>query len=296
MLRSSTTVGILYPGEMGAAIGSLLSSRGVRVVSTLQGRSERTRSLCKDASIEVLPSLSELKQLADIVISVVLPTAALDVAEAYRSCGPVSADVLYLDLNSVSPSTVTSVAACLESQQVDFVDGTIHGLASQLKTRGTLYLSGRSTDRVVALFDNMLRLKVIGSEVGDASAFKMMLGGMSKGLAALFLEIALIARHADALEHVLDDFEYYYPGIMSVIERLLPTYPQHAVRRGDELREVQRTMLENGLKPNMVGAAEQMISSVGRMNLEAKHGRSSNWTVSDVVQQVYQQNPLSYLE
>jgi hypothetical protein len=54
------TVGILYPGEMGAALGRLLREDGVRVVTTLEGRSPRTRRLCAEAGLSVLGSLAEV--------------------------------------------------------------------------------------------------------------------------------------------------------------------------------------------------------------------------------------------
>ena len=286
------TVGVLYAGEMGSAVGRLLSTRGIRVVTTVEERSERTKRSGDEAGIEVLPTLTDVKRVANIVISVVVPTAATNVANAYCSRGSAPADALYLDINSISPATVGRIEDCLTSADIQFVDGAIHGLAAQLESRGTLYLSGGSADRVARLFDGAMRLRVLGDSCGPASSFKMMLGGMSKGLVALFLELGLVARRTEVLDELLTEAGHYYPGVMSAIERLLPTYPRHAARRGDELREVGQTIRATGLEPNMISAAEQIITALGDMDLEAVCDESRHWTVADVLEQVHMRDPL----
>ena len=45
------TIGILSPGDMGHAVGQVLGSHGLRVITCLQGRSQRTKSLADRAHI-----------------------------------------------------------------------------------------------------------------------------------------------------------------------------------------------------------------------------------------------------
>ena len=52
-----STIAIIHPGELGSALGRHLTENGHRVLVTLDGRSERTRSLCREARLEVLPTL-----------------------------------------------------------------------------------------------------------------------------------------------------------------------------------------------------------------------------------------------
>jgi hypothetical protein len=42
---SVKTIGIVSPGDMGHVVGKVLQSHGVRVLTCLKGRSERTRML-----------------------------------------------------------------------------------------------------------------------------------------------------------------------------------------------------------------------------------------------------------
>jgi putative dehydrogenase len=69
-----TVVAILSPGEMGHAIGGVLRRRGLRVITSLRGRSGRTAELTAAAGIEDVGSLDALVDQADIVMSV-LPSA-----------------------------------------------------------------------------------------------------------------------------------------------------------------------------------------------------------------------------
>ena len=41
------TVGLLSPGDMGHIVGNVLVTHGLRVITCLQGRSERTRTLAE---------------------------------------------------------------------------------------------------------------------------------------------------------------------------------------------------------------------------------------------------------
>ncbi len=54
------SIGILSIGEMGHACAHLFRQNGARVLTVLEGRSERTRALARDAGVEVLGDLKAL--------------------------------------------------------------------------------------------------------------------------------------------------------------------------------------------------------------------------------------------
>jgi 3-hydroxyisobutyrate dehydrogenase-like beta-hydroxyacid dehydrogenase len=288
-LSPEPTIGILYPGEMGSALGKALLQGGFRVLTTLEGRSERTGRLSREAGIAAVDSLQELAQAADIVLSVVPPPAAVATADAFLASRRMSRRQVYVDLNSIALETAVCIATRLGEAGVGFVDGKILGLAAQLRTRGTLFLSGPSAAYVAKPFERFVRVKVMGDAAGTASAFGMMLSGMTKGVVALFLEMSIAARHAGLLEDLLACYRECYPGIMAVVDRLLPTYPQHAGRRGEELREVERTLLQLGLQPALVRGARQLITEFARLELpgDGPEGSRSPWSVTEVVEAAF---------
>ena len=60
------TVGLLSPGDMGHVVGQVLLQHGMRVVTCLQGRSERTRMLSRQAGIAEVPTYEQLVREADL--------------------------------------------------------------------------------------------------------------------------------------------------------------------------------------------------------------------------------------
>src|SRR5438270_689431 len=77
-----TTVGLHGAGHMGSGLGWALRAGGARVVTTLAGRSARTRKLVADAGLEPLDSLDAVVAAADVVLTVVPPDAARNAAVA----------------------------------------------------------------------------------------------------------------------------------------------------------------------------------------------------------------------
>lgn len=286
------TIGILYAGEMGAAVGRLLSEDGLNVVTTCENRSPRTHLLCREAGLRCLDSLSEVVSVSDLLISLVSPASALPVAqeicELARRAGK---HPIYLDANSISPATAQQIDALLQTCEIDLVDGGIHGLASRLVEQGTLYLSGARASEIVPLFSNRLRVEVLGDSIGQASALKMMLGGLSKGVAALFIELGVAASQAGLRDELLREYRRYYPALMEFIERVLPTYPQHARRRGEEMQELETMLLALGQSAHMAHGAKRTIAAIGTLDLNEDRGREE-WNVEDVIEAIHAKNRL----
>ncbi len=289
--RHQSTIGILYPGEMGSNFGKLLCEAGFRVITTVEGRSPRTHRLCHESGLSVVDSLGEVIERSDIVISLVSPGAAFSVArDVAATLDGSSRSLLYIEANSISPMTVARISEALSHLTIDFVDASIFGLASQLRQRGTLYLSGSRAKEISGHFEPIMRVKVVGDMPGQASALKMIVSGIPKGLSALFLETMVFAQEMHLLNEAIEACDEIYPSIMEVIRRMLPTYPQHAGRRCEELQEVEETMLISGLTPRIVGAVREVTSSLATAGL-TDHG-PRQWTVAEMIREVHKEGIL----
>ncbi|HWE02048.1 MAG TPA: DUF1932 domain-containing protein [Tepidisphaeraceae bacterium] len=268
MTPSPKTIAVLYPGEMGTALASLLSSRGARVVTTLQGRGAKSTQRCRAAGISVLPTLQAVVGAADLVISAVTPSAAQDVADSYcRLAHQAPKNALYLDVNSIGPDLVETMAGGFAHHGVGFVDGAINGLARNLATTATLFISGPRCGEISAILGDSLRVSALGSEIGQASAMKMLLSGVSKGLCALFVEIALTADSRGMLPDFLGACSAIYPGVMGIVDRMLPTYAEHANRRVEEMSQVVATMQAAAVEPCVMAAVLQLHERLAGANL-----------------------------
>ncbi len=287
--ESRQAIGLLYPGEMGSCLAGILVKQGYRVVTTLAGRSDRTRQQAAGCGAALVDSLDELARQAGVVISVVPPAAAESVAAEYLAAArrhDVAA--VYVDANAVSPATAKRIGGLCETAGVDFVDASIHGLAAKLPANGTLYLSGERAAQIAALFEASLCVRILGPDPGTASAVKMLVGGLNKGVLALFTELALLADSLGMLDETLDIYQQSYPGVMEVVARLLPTYPRHAPRRRQELEELSQTIRDTGCNPNMAAAAAETMSlfvqaSRSTADFDAMPVEHQHQTITDLV-------------
>lgn len=286
MSQTPLTVGLLYPGEMGSTLAALLRTKGVRIVSLLANRSERTRQMARRAGVIELDSLAEVARQSRIILSLVPPSAAEEVADSYcRQAASAGVCAIYVDANAISPELAESLSAKLEARGHSFVDASINGLARTAATTGTLFLSGASAGDVADLFDGLIALRVLGPQPGLASAMKMMLSGLSKGVCALFVEMALLAQRRQMLGALLDVSSQIYPGITAVAQRMMPTIPQHRLRRAEEMRELEQTALASAQSPRMIASIRQLHEEIAELPL-ASPPAGGDWTAVSLIQQM----------
>src|SRR5256886_10954013 len=101
-----TTVGMHGAGHMGAGLGWALREGGARVVTTLAGRSARTRKMVADAGLEPLDSLDAVVAVAGVVLVVVPPGEARAAATALAEAAPrTGSKPLVPHLKRLAPAT-----------------------------------------------------------------------------------------------------------------------------------------------------------------------------------------------
>lgn len=255
------TAGILYPGDMGTALARLLLASGHRVVTTLEGRSSLTAMRCAASGILVLDSLLDVVTRSDMLISSVPPQAAADVAERVSAAALTNGvRPLFVDTNSISPVTMRGIVRAFEGTGVMVVDASIHGLADQLEERATLYLSGSRAVTVAGVFGSHLHTVILGSDVGQASLFKMLMGGTSKGMVALMLELSDLALREGVLNAFWAECRRWYPSVSEQFERVLPSYQRHINRRVEEMHELALTVSSAGMEPTMATAVGDLLT------------------------------------
>lgn len=235
-----TTIGILSPGAMGSALGRAWRDEGGTVVTTVAGRSARTRELAGDLTL--LDSLDDVVATSDAVVSVVPPAHAVqqaeEIAQAARRTG---AAPVVADLNAVSPATMTQVEAVLAAAGCRVVDGAISGPPPAVGTGTVLFLSGPDCSPFATLAGTGLEAKVVGPVVGAASAAKMSTAAVYKGTKALLLQSLLTAHHHGVLDAVVADLETGAPELTRHLAVDLAVAVSKADRFPGEMREIATT-------------------------------------------------------
>jgi 3-hydroxyisobutyrate dehydrogenase-like beta-hydroxyacid dehydrogenase len=253
---------------MGSALGDALARGGTRVVTTVAGRSARTARLAERASLELVPGLAAVVREAEVVLSIVPPESAEQVAEVIAATArSEGAHPLVADLNAVSPATARGLGEIAASGGCDLVDGSVSGPPPWKHGTTRVYLSGARALEVAALpFEGVERI-VVGLDVGSASAVKMSTASVYKGSTALLVQ-ALLAAHANGvLEQVLADLRTAAPELVANVERRLASAAAKSGRYVGEMREIASTQAAAGLTPALFEAMAEVYAMLANTPL-----------------------------
>jgi 3-hydroxyisobutyrate dehydrogenase-like beta-hydroxyacid dehydrogenase len=276
-------VGVVSPGDMGQAIAGRLRESGLNVFAALDGRSERTRALARQAGLTDCGSMDKLVTACELVISVINPGEALNVARqvaaAMRKTGR---KIAFADLNAVSPQTARDADSMVREAGGMFIDGGIIGPPPRgEKDRPRIYVSGPDAYLFESIQHPNLLMRVLSERVGDASGVKMCYAAMTKGTTALAVELLVAARKLgveQALEKELresrnDVFEWQMKNIAVM--------PPKAYRWVPEMQEIAKTFGELGLTRRMFEGATDIYAMVaetplGKESPEQARGKARN--------------------
>lgn len=259
---ATPTVGLLSPGEMGHTVGGVLRANGLKVLTCLQGRSERSRALAADAGIEDVSSLDALVRQADILLSILVPKSALpvahEVAAALRNTG---ATLLYVDCNAIAPNTVRAVGEVITSAGGEIADVGIVGPPPR-KPGTRFYASGPGAARLGELGNHGLDVRVLGGDIGQASGLKMCYGALTKGLQALSTELLVAARLMGLEDALRAEQRDSMAEVLAWVEASTPTMPPKAHRWVGEMEEIASCFADLGMTPDILNGAAEMYRFV----------------------------------
>jgi 3-hydroxyisobutyrate dehydrogenase-like beta-hydroxyacid dehydrogenase len=246
-------VGLLHPGEMGAAIGAVLRPRGIEVLWASEGRSDATRVRANAAGLIDAGTVAELAQRSGVILSVCPPHAAADVAGAVGDFGG-----LFVDANAISPATTRRIAATFAR----FVDGGIVG-GPPMDTYGPrLYVSGSDAKDIPRLFaGTTVEVRVLSDRVGDASALKMAYAAWTKGTAALLLAIDVVARSEGVAAGLLEEWRRSLPDLEARLQSAQRSADAKGWRWVAEMEEIAATFAAAGAPAGFHRAAAEVFRS-----------------------------------
>ena len=283
-------IGILGFGEMGYHWARLLISNGVEVLTCIKERSEETCKRALHAGVNIV-SLQELVRKSDLIVSTVVPAAAKQVA--LDILGILSdldkKNSFYLDVNSISPMTAKEIGKEFSLRTVKFIDGGIIGSSEKLSQGTIVYVSGPEAEQIMRLEQFGFSVRNLGLDIGLASALKILSAGMNKGLQCLLTEILVSAKSLNLVNELIESYNDRFPGLIPKIGRNIVALPVHAVRRAQEMEELERTFRHYGLQSNMIPAARKVLTDISDLKL----GQSSEYGVqegklSEIIEQFFE--------
>jgi hypothetical protein len=110
-------------------------------------------------------------------------------------------------------------------------------------------------------------VKVLGPRVAQASAFKVVYAGLTKGLQGLFVELLMGARSFGLLDEILKRYEESFPGLLDKVTSSIVGLRIHAGRRAEEMDELKRTFNHHGMNSFMAPAVKKVLQSIAALEI-----------------------------
>ena len=258
-------VGLLHPGEMGAAVGACLVATGHPVFWASTGRGPVTAARAEAAGLRDAATVGALAWQADVILSICPPHAALDVARSVAGSAAPGFGGVYVDANAISPGTAGEAARIVEAGGGHYVDGGIIGLPPSVPGSTRLYLSGARAAEIRHLFAGTpLDARVIGAGLTGAgltaaSALKMAYAGWTKGTAALILAVRGLARDAGVEDALLAEWRESQPELAGRSQRAASSAATKGWRWTGEMEEIAASMAAAGLPRGFHEAAAEIF-------------------------------------
>ncbi len=253
-------VGILGFGEVGSCFAGDLKLAGADVMAydkywDVEPAGERIRRRSAETGVPLAQTVQTLGEWAEVIISVTVPVAALeaavDVAPSLRS------GQIFADFSSAVPAVKRHIERLVAAQGCDFVDGGILGSPRLSGHRVPIVVSGPRAEALVSVLNGFnMQLTLIGHEVGQASALKVIRSVFTKGFEAVLLE-CLVASETfgirEAIMRSLVEFLAAQPP-EQLFELLITSHAVHAHRRAGEMEGVFRLLRAEGIDAVMTEA------------------------------------------
>ena len=231
-------VAVIAPGMMGAAVGKRLVDHGIKVLTSIAGRSAETRERARTAGM-VAAGDDEIAT-SDFILSILPPGDAVALAQRFAPALTASnSKPVYVDCNAVSPPTAERIAAAIAPSGSPFVDAGIIGSPPKPNDAGPrFYASGPQAPRFARLKEFGLDVRVLDGPMTAASALKMSYAGITKGTQALASAMLLAATRGGTADALFTELSGSQPQMLGWLKRNLALMPAKSYRWIAEMHEI----------------------------------------------------------
>jgi 3-hydroxyisobutyrate dehydrogenase-like beta-hydroxyacid dehydrogenase len=254
----TTTLSLIGFGEAGAIFGQDLAALDVKIYAydrLLEDPAQRTalRLRSQRCGVQLCESAAQAIALGEWVISAVTADNALEVA--LNAAPLMRRGQLFIDINSVAPSTKRTAATAMQQYGIDYIDAAVMAPVPPQRLKTPILLGGERADQVAERLGELgMNVRVVANVIGVASAIKMCRSIMIKGLEALTTECLSTARQYHAEDEVLASLHESFPQMGwddTLPHYLISRVAEHGRRRSEEMKEVAKTSRDVDVVPNM---------------------------------------------
>jgi 3-hydroxyisobutyrate dehydrogenase-like beta-hydroxyacid dehydrogenase len=135
-----------------------------------------------------------------------------------------------------------------------------------------------------------LNVRVVGTEIGQASGLKMLSAASTKGTIALWTEILVAARALGLEEALREEWGPTHPVARQLVASI-PSMPRRARRWAGEMDEIAATFRALKLTPKMFEGAGELYGFIGETSLGEQTSRQSDPSLETLLQALTERLP-----
>jgi len=261
-----TKIAFIGMGEAGGLLAQGLKGAGAEVRATYdiliddKAKAPAFEARVREFGILASPTAKEAVNGTEVVISAVVSNQM--VVAASNVAPHLKAGQFYLDINSASPDMKREAAALVEAQGADYVEAAVMDLVPPHGHKVPMLLAGKKADKLAAILGGLgMNVRAIGTNIGDASAIKMIRSVFMKGFTAILLECLTAASKLNAEEEILSSLQVSFPDLdwRKTADYYAPRLIKHSLRQAAEMHEVAGTLEELGVKPITAEATAERL-------------------------------------
>ena len=239
-------------GDMGLSVGIYLLKSGFKVLTNIDGRSEKTIKNVKSTNIKNTTQ-SDLVMKSDIILSIIPPDSSVQVAQQLSELSQLnSKPITYVECNAISPNTTQFIEKSFMTKAFKnskYIDGSIIGTAPNDTYKPNLYISGKYANDIESLKSQAFKIINLGRNLEAASSIKMCYASLTKGTNALWISLLLLSEKLNIFNELIEEFDYSQKESLTKMKNQIPKLPSKSGRWIAEMREIASTYKSKKLHP-----------------------------------------------
>ena len=237
-------------GDMGLSVGIYLLKSGFKVLTNIDGRSEKTIKNVKSTNIKNTTQ-SDLVMKSDIILSIIPPDSSVQVAQQLSELSQLnSKPITYVECNAISPNTTQFIEKSFMTKAFKnskYIDGSIIGTAPNDTYKPNLYISGKYANDIESLKSQAFKIINLGRNLEAASSIKMCYASLTKGTNALWISLLLLSEKLNIFNELIKEFDYSQKESLIKMKNQIPKLPSKSGRWIAEMREIASTYKSQSL-------------------------------------------------
>jgi 3-hydroxyisobutyrate dehydrogenase-like beta-hydroxyacid dehydrogenase len=237
-------------GDMGLSVGIYLLKSGFKVLTNIDGRSEKTIKNVKSTNIKNTTQ-SDLVMKSDIILSIIPPDSSVQVAQQLSELSQLnSKPITYVECNAISPNTTQFIEKSFMTKAFKnskYIDGSIIGTAPNDTYKPNLYISGKYANDIESLKSQAFKIINLGRNLEAASSIKMCYASLTKGTNALWISLLLLSEKLNIFNELIEEFDYSQKESLIKMKNQIPKLPSKSGRWIAEMREIASTYKSQSL-------------------------------------------------